>query len=426
VPRIGDVPAAADGTDTLMKGSPWLLWELVPGEHFEQGGHVSVNAAGLRDRVRDKKARPRAMALGDSSVYGFGVDDDEVFTARLESTLPADFLNAAVPGYSTWQSLNLLRGRGLAFDPDLLIVGNLWSDNNFDSFVDAELLADYAGWTESPASRLRHVLQGSALFRGLDWHLRVARRAEAVREVGWQAGSDAPRSGRRRVPIRDYATNLLQFCAIMHERSGGVVFLLLPNREDISARAPSPAWAPYRKAMREVASACQAPLVDGPAAFTASGASADVLFLDQMHPTAAGHAILADAVATALTGAGWPQAPLRMPGPPTVLSVPPDPYEGHGGAAESAQARPASLTLSVRVPVTLLPATLAVHDADDPGAVEPLGSAPLPVGLGVDGPADVLVRLRRLPGRARIDVEGKGRRSATVTVTGGRAEVDLR
>ncbi|MBM4366253.1 MAG: SGNH/GDSL hydrolase family protein, partial [Deltaproteobacteria bacterium] len=148
-PSMVTVPEAAEGGDTLMNGNPWLLWELVPGVYREKGGHVTVNRSGLRDRERGPRSRPRALAVGDSSVYGFGNDDDEVFTSILESRLPADFVNAAVPGYSTFQVINQLRGRTLALDPDLLLVATLWSDNNFDSFSDKDLLASYAGWTDS-------------------------------------------------------------------------------------------------------------------------------------------------------------------------------------------------------------------------------------------------------------------------------------
>lgn len=435
-PSVGEVPAAQAGGDTLMNGNPWLLWELIPGDHVERGGHVHVNALGFRDRERGAKTRPRVLALGDSSIYGFGNDDDDVFTARLERAVAADFINGGVPGYSSFQALNLLRGRGLDLDPDLLLVGTLWSDNNFDSFSDVDLLASYAGWTDTPTAALRQSLAASALFRGLDYQLRIRGTASRARTVGWQVGGDDPRSGARRVAIVDYARNLETFCSIMAARAGGVVFVLLPNREDIAAEAADPAWGPYRDVMRAAADRCGAPLVDGPAAFRATGQSADALFLDLMHPTAEGHRWLYEAVASTLSEAGWPALPLRVRapvgGPPRVK----DRFEGHGNVVEAAALRPETLVFEVNLPILAAPMVLDVRDAATPGAVA-LGSAPIPPGEASDGEARVTVQVSRKPGTVRVglyvDVPPTGgggedlrRESGDLSTAGATVAVDLR
>ncbi len=392
-PSMVTVPEAQDGGDTLMNGNPWLLWELVPGEHREKGGHVTVNREGLRDRERGAKSRPRAMAVGDSSVYGFGNDDDEVFTSRLESRLPADFINAAVPGYSTFQVLNQLRGRTLALEPDLLLVATLWSDNNFDSFTDKELLASYAGWTDSPGGRARLLLERSALFRRLDWHLRVEPAGARAREVGWQVGGDDPRTGNRRVALADYAQNLDTFCSIMAGRDGGVVYVMLANREDIAAVSHDPAWGPYREAMREAARRCDAPLVDLPAAFKASGHSADALFLDLMHPTALGHRVMAEAIEGQLDSLGWPaQAILSHPSV-EPLATPVDRFEGKGSVTEAAAHKSAHLDLDLRASV--FPLWVDVREAAGGPA---LGSNP------ASGPGTLRVKLASRPSRVIVGV----------------------
>lgn len=424
-PTVGEVPAAQAGDATLMNGNPWLLWELIPGDHLERGGHVHVNAAGFRDRDRGPKQRPRALALGDSSVYGFGNDDDDVFTSRLEAALDADFVNGAVPGYSSYQALNLLQGRGLALDPDLLLVATLWSDNNFDSFRDVELLADYAGWSHTPGARLRAALAGSALFRGLDWHLRVRPTAAAAAKVGWQVGGTDGRTGTRRVALADYARNLRTFCEIMAARGGGVVFVVLPNREDLAPVSPDPAWAPYRDVMRATAEACAAPLVEGPAAFRAAGKSADALFLDVMHPTPAGHAVLAEAVAATLRAARWPAAPLRAVAPAPV-PVPVDRFEGHGGLAEAAGMRPESLELRLTVPRVAAGMVVDVRDAAHPDAGA-LGSAPIAAADASDGDVRVVVQLSRRPPEVVLGLTGPGVRvlSPPLALTGATLQARL-
>ena len=61
-------------------------------------------------------------------------------------------------------------------------------------------------------------------------------------------------------------------------------------------------------------------MVDVPAAFAATELSAEELFLDDMHPTAKGHAVMAAAVVAAL--AGWPTVANRLkePSPKPIFS----------------------------------------------------------------------------------------------------------
>ena len=308
-PRVPD-GKAAQGTITL-EGNPWLLWQLRPGDRTEHGKPVHVNALGLRHGDIEPSTGPRILALGDSSVYGFGVGDDEVFTARIEQDLAArvpgiSVVNGATPGWSTYQSLNMLDMRGWALAPDLLVIGNLWSDNNFDDFVDKELLASYAGFAQSPGYRARRVLEHSSLFAWLDWELRVKPLGDRAAKVGWTMGGDGPKSGKRRVAINDYADNLDTLCDRIRERGGGVVFVTLANREDVNPQSNDPAWGPYRQVMKDAATRHGVPLVEMPPVVRAAGHAADALFMDQMHPTALGHRFLAEAVEAALADAGWP------------------------------------------------------------------------------------------------------------------------
>lgn len=328
-------PATGGGDfSVLLHGSPWLLWEIQPGDRVENGNSVHVNELGFRGATPGPKSRPRAMSLGDSSIYGYGVKDDEVFTSVLGDKFDADFINGGVPGYSSFQSLNLLDMRGLALEPDLLLVGNLWSDNNFDTFVDRDLLATYAGWQGSTGWRVRTALSHSALFRWVDFAVRVGPQGTQARKVGWQLGSGEPGSGTRRVAVNDYAANLDGFCDRMRMLGGGVVFVVLPSREDIDPLSAGPGWEVYRNVMRETAKRHNVPVVEAPEAFKASGHTADDLFLDLMHPTPLGHALLADTVAASLTAAGWPATPLRVSPPSSERPVYTDRMAGRTGGAE--------------------------------------------------------------------------------------------
>lgn len=311
----------------MMRGSPFLLWELAPGQRDAPGGRVSVNDNGFRDKARGGKSGPRVLALGDSSVYGFGVGDEQVFSAVLESAFTAkgaEFINGGVPGYSSTQALNLLWGRGIALEPDVVLAMTLWSDNNFDTFVDADQIATYAAWRRSGVASVEAVLERSAIYRALEYSLRESEPGR----VGWMELKRQAPSGKRRVPIADYARNLTEYCTTMADRDGGVVFVMLPNRHDLGGGHPNPPWVPYRKTMRAVAESCGAPLVDLPAVFARDGRSH--LFLDEMHPSVAGHQLMADAIAETLRGAGWPDKPIRTRAPSKAVQTVADPFEGKG------------------------------------------------------------------------------------------------
>lgn len=303
------LPATQEGAPNLM-GNPYLLFEMAPGDRLENGIHVTIGPMGLRGpewSAEKPVGIRRVMAVGDSSVYGFGVEDDEVFTSRLGTALgpSVQVINAAVPGYSTYQTINLLEIRALALAPDLLLIGSIWSDNNFDSFVDADLLAAYSSFRNRRARTVSDLLRHSALFRLLDYKLRVLRQFPAERRVGWMVGR-GEKIGKRRVPIQEYARNLETMVELAHESGAEVAFMVLPNREDLTRIYTSgAAWDPYRKVMRDAAARHGAPVLDLPEVFEVSGQGADVLFLDEMHPTAQGHALWAGAVEALLRERGW-------------------------------------------------------------------------------------------------------------------------
>ena len=97
---------------------------------------VRTNALGLRGRrVSSPKDEGtyRIVMLGDSFVFGFGVEDDETLAAQLEATLGTrhegiEVLNAGVPGWSTDQYYLFLRTRLDEITPDLVMLGLLDND----------------------------------------------------------------------------------------------------------------------------------------------------------------------------------------------------------------------------------------------------------------------------------------------------------
>jgi len=114
-----------------------LGWKLAPGwsgrhRHHDFEVRYSVNSLGFRENAMDFARPGSVMFLGDSFTFGLGVNEDELFTERLDESSDQTFLNAGVPGYSTDQQL-LLLDQLLQFRPDRLVwvvyLGNDLLDN---------------------------------------------------------------------------------------------------------------------------------------------------------------------------------------------------------------------------------------------------------------------------------------------------------
>lgn len=114
---------------------PELIYELTPGAVARHKGvRVEINAAGFRDDPFPGSKRPgeyRILVLGDSVTIGFGVAMGDAFPQLLEVLLAEDppagvdavtVLNLGVYGYATSQEIRLLETRGLALEPDLIVI----------------------------------------------------------------------------------------------------------------------------------------------------------------------------------------------------------------------------------------------------------------------------------------------------------------
>ena len=110
---------------------PDLEYELVPGARgFAWGRDMAINSHGFRDRERalEKAAGTRRIVtIGDSITFAGAMDARSRFTERLEAQLRTagqgvEVLNLGVGGYDTLQEAAVLEHKGLAFDPDLVLL----------------------------------------------------------------------------------------------------------------------------------------------------------------------------------------------------------------------------------------------------------------------------------------------------------------
>ena len=101
-------------------------------DRIEAQSTFQINQNGLRGpRVNDEQRR--LLLLGDSITFGYYVNDDEVYGARLQHLLGAtghnyQVLNAGVSSYSAADELRYLEKYGLKLGPELVGIGFYLND----------------------------------------------------------------------------------------------------------------------------------------------------------------------------------------------------------------------------------------------------------------------------------------------------------
>ena len=95
-----------------------------------QGAEVSINKEGLRwdDRpIQKPEGKRRLLVLGDSVVFGWGVEQDKIFPAVLEELIRKDspdweVVSAGAGSWNTRTEFEWLQKKGLAYQPDILLL----------------------------------------------------------------------------------------------------------------------------------------------------------------------------------------------------------------------------------------------------------------------------------------------------------------
>ena len=117
-------------TDGSWRNRPHFRARFVQEEYDIQ---VRINSLGLRGAECSVAKPPgtfRILVLGDSFTFGYGVREEESYAQVLERLLNRqagatryEVLNAGVIGFNTFSEWHYLKKTGMAFQPDLVLVG---------------------------------------------------------------------------------------------------------------------------------------------------------------------------------------------------------------------------------------------------------------------------------------------------------------
>lgn len=156
--------------------NPGVIFELKPDlKALFKGVTVKINSHGYRDveRTLEKPDNTwRIAVLGDSVTFGWGVALEDVFSQKIEQRLNQrpdpytyEVLNFGVPAYNTGQQVADFEARGLAYDPDVVLLVVVDNDFNISNFADAPDPGDGAGsatwrFLRDKSERVRHAWGG--------------------------------------------------------------------------------------------------------------------------------------------------------------------------------------------------------------------------------------------------------------------------
>ncbi len=314
---------------------------------------VRFDRNGLRGpelQARSVEPRPRVLVLGDSFVEGAEVDEADALPAALGSSLaaagkPAEVLNAGVRGWGTTQELLYLSHLGLQLEPDIVVlvfyVGNDLVDNSRElsgSAADGAIgrpflvLGEHGSVLAQPSVSARSPLASlsgtarahSALFNlvenGVVTKLAYADRSEVLRSTHRVAFAAPPPPAWERawaltegllVAARDAA----------EERGARFLVVAAPHKAQLDpndwerlvrgAPVPGTTWdrrLPQDR-LRAVADNHGIQLLDLLPALEMAEGAGTLYFAENSHWTAAGHRVVADAIAEVLLADGSRRAP---------------------------------------------------------------------------------------------------------------------
>jgi lysophospholipase L1-like esterase len=301
---------------------PVLLFRLKAEQRVEG---MTVNAQGFRggNWARDKAAGTRrAIVLGGSAVFGFGVTDGETLAPVLERELnrgraagAIEVWNAGVPGFDANQELALLCTEVMDHRPDAVVFCDGWNDFYGATLRPVGSTYEHPFFTQleevitQSGQHALNVLRASAFFRGLERRVPewVRARAAPASTLAGEGGDLARyRDVLARAAAIASAAGIKMVIATQPElfqRAGAV-----PGEERELRAKYEPGYGPlardhypdYVRAGDEAARSANVAFVDCTRVFDDSDG---VIFTDPCHLNAAGNERLARRLAPVLAAA---------------------------------------------------------------------------------------------------------------------------
>ena len=316
----------------LYQSDPDVGFIHVPNQHgWLDDGFANINALGLRGPMPEmpKPAGSiRILAIGDSTTFGWGVNDNETYVVQLEKLLHAAYpgdrvsvVNGGVGAYDLKHDARLLKHFAPRLQPDLVLVGLYWNDLPYESAppdgpapttrpASTEAAPAPAAAPAAPSkpfhianqpSRLNQLLRRSRMLYILRqaWLRAVAPTDAATNLVRWEmAVLEGHHSPAIDAGWKDIEGTLEEIRAMGQAGGYSVAVVIMPIRAQVEQSYPH---AEYQTRVRAVAEALGLSVIDPLPKFLQQSDHASLFIpYDRIHFTARGNAQVAQAVFDAL------------------------------------------------------------------------------------------------------------------------------
>ena len=277
----------------FMRPDSELFWAPIPGFRGNfLGKTVTINSLGFRGEevsIPKQASKRRLLCFGDSITFGYGVGDTETYAhvlGRATSPNGIEVVNCGVTGYSSYQTLRLLRRLAPMLDADVSLICVGWNDA-------ARRPVDDLAY----ARRVRVAMVFEQL--STDWYLYRLVKNIYLRSFDneWDGQPLKPRA----TPSQ-YRQNLESMAAVCRSHGSLPVFIDLPRRKQDGEAAFQ---SEYSDTLNDVGRVLVVPVINPDDLGLDTHLSDNShYFIDSLHFSPAGHVHMAARIARELTRMG--------------------------------------------------------------------------------------------------------------------------
>ena len=290
LPWLPEMSFQNDRQDELMPFHSARIWSPKPLSSFTKEGILySHDDRGLRTHRLNKK--PTLLGIGDSTMFGFGVNAEDTLLYQTASCVDTGLINGGISGYSSSQSLRLL-SEILSQNEDIewVVLSNLWSDLMRTHRSDDDFMADLDRLAFHQSLLNHFVFSKSPIIRLLSqtWFTYIKPLSPPLAVNRVLKGDDS--GTLRRVSLAQYSYNIKSMIDIVRAHGAEPIILLLPSNES----GLDETMVRYRLVADKLAYENGVNLVDMEKVFKQLPSEKRKLrFIDEVHPSVLGHAEIA-------------------------------------------------------------------------------------------------------------------------------------